>query len=464
MGIIRRNARLYSLAALAAVCALLLRRILDPLLGNQNSYPTLWLAIVFSAWYCGVGPSVVAVAIGLLGIRFFGPYHSAHDHAEIFGMLIFVAFSVVIIALGEITRRRTAKLADTIAEAKEKAELLDLANDAIFVKTADGRISYWNRGAERLYGWTMSEALGHFPAELLRSEYPIPLSEIESSDDWEGEIRHTTRDGMQIVVASRWTTLRAKDGQPVAWLEINTDVTSRKRAEEAARRLSGRILTLQDEERRKIARALHDSLGQYLASLKMNLDRLLIEEGNKEKLATECFAIVDQCLSETRTISHLLHPPLLDEAGFGSAARWYIEGFAERSGIDVNINLPPNLDRLTRDIETALFRTLQESLTNVHRHSGASAVEVYVRLDSEYVYLEVSDNGRGIPKKRLNHLQHGEAGVGIAGMRERIRELRGSLEMLSDGRGTRVIVAIPLLQRTALDTPQANTGQSVSAA
>jgi PAS domain S-box-containing protein len=312
----RRDARLYLLAALAAVGGLLLRRFLDPLLGGQNSYPALWLAIVFSAWYCGVGPTVVAAAMGLLGIWFY-PRYSVHDRTEIFGMLIFVVFSVVIILLGAITRRRTAKLADKIAEAEEKAEMLDLANDAIFVKTANGRISYWNQGAERLYGWTMSEALGHFPAELLHSEYPIPLREIESKGNWEGEIRHTTKDGKQIVVASRWSTLRAKDNKPVAWLEINTDVTSRKRAEASARSLSGRILTVQDEERRKIARALHDSLGQYLASLKMNLDRLLIEEDYKERLVSECSAMIDQCLAETRTISHLLHPPLLDEAGFG---------------------------------------------------------------------------------------------------------------------------------------------------
>ena len=115
--------------------------------------------------------------------------------------------------------------------------------------------------------------------------------------------------------------MRDKNSEPVAWLEINTDITSRKRAEEAAHSLSGRILTLQDQERRKMARRLHDSLGQYVASLKMNIDLLLTTDGNRQKLASECSEIVEKCLSETRTISHLLHPPMLDEAGFGSAAR-----------------------------------------------------------------------------------------------------------------------------------------------
>ena len=482
---ISKEARLYFLAALAAVAALVLRRFLDPLLAAQNPYHTIWLAIVFSAFYCGIGPTIVCAAVGLLGIWywFLPPYHSfaGKNHIEIFGMLGFIVFSAVIAVLGESTRRsiakreeaeealrksqqelenrvkeRTAALEQNAAEISEKAALLDLANDAIFVKAADGKISYWNQGAERLYGWTRSEALGRFPAELLHSEYPIPLQEIESKDDWQGEIRHTTRNGSRIVVASRWTTVRNHDGERVAWLEINTDVTSQRRAEQAARSLSARILTLQDEERRKIARGLHDSLGQYLAGLKMNLDRLVTADGNRETLASECFEIIEKCMTETRTISHLLHPPLLDEAGLSSAARWYVDGFAQRSGIQVNIELPPKLERLPRDVETALFRGLQECLTNVHRHSGASAVDIRLRTETERVHLEITDNGRGIPKSQLIHLTdgNGESGIGIAGMRERVRQLGGSLEIRSDTRGTGVIVSIPLVQRVPVDSVQ----------
>jgi signal transduction histidine kinase len=251
------------------------------------------------------------------------------------------------------------------------------------------------------------------------------------------------------------------------WLEINTDITSRKRAEDAARSLSGRILTLQDEERRKIARGLHDSLGQYLASLKMNLDLLEAGNGNREKLASECSEIVEKCLTETRTISHLLHPPLLDEAGFGSAAQWFVDGFAQRSGIEVNIDLPPKLNRLHKDVEIALFRALQEGLTNVHRHSGASAVDIRVLVDTEQVLLEISDNGRGIPKKQLAQLSagNGATSVGIAGMRERVRELRGSFEIKSGRTGTKVILAIPLLQRDSADSAKdEKSRQTVSAA
>jgi signal transduction histidine kinase len=238
--------------------------------------------------------------------------------------------------------------------------------------------------------------------------------------------------------------LRDKDGKPVAWLEINTDITSRRRAEDAARKLSGRILTLQDDERRRIARELHDSLGQLLTALRMNLSLFSSADETSAKRAAECSQIVDQCLTETRTISYLLHPPLLDEGGLTPAAQWYVDGFAERSKIKVNLNLSPELPRLHREVEVALFRALQEALTNVHRHSGSSAVDICLDFDKEQVRLEIKDHGRGIREERLDQLTDGRAGVGIAGMRERARELGGRLEIQSDETGTRVIVTIPV--------------------
>jgi PAS domain S-box-containing protein len=473
---IRQQGIRYALGAVSAIAALLLREGLNPLLGTGNPYHTLWLAVVFSAWYCGIGPSVLTVIIGGFGIwHWFLPLNgSVRDSTQLYGLLGFVVFGVVIIGLGESNRRiivrrdraekelrraqleledrvreRAAALERKTAETVEKAALLDLANDAIFVKATNGKISYWNQGAERLYGWSESEARDRYPAELLRTEYPIPLEEIEGKDTWEGELRQTTRDGNRIVVASRWTTLKNEDGHSVGWMEINTDITARKRAEEATRKLSARILTLQDEERRRIARGLHDSLGQHLAGLKMNLDLLSVDDGARKVVST-CTEIVDACLTETRTISYLLHPPLLDETGFGSAARWYVDGFSQRSAMKVSLQLPPNMDRLRKDVELALFRILQESLTNVHRHSGAA--EVYVRLtsDGKKIRLEIEDDGRGIPPKSLAHLiEGGGGGVGIAGMRERMRELGGSLAIQSDSSGTVVRVSVPLAEITA---------------
>ena len=348
--------------------------------------------------------------------------------------------------LEELVKERTQELEQNTAQLAYQARLLDLANDAIFIRNAADKISYWNEGAERLYGWASEEVLNRSVHEILRTEFPVPLLEILETDRWEGELRHTTKYGYQITVSSRWTTLRDRNGKSEGWLEINTDITARKRAEESARRLSGRILSLQDDERRRIARGLHDSLGQYLAALKMNLDVFRTSKDDKAKLASDCAEIVDKCLNETRTISHLLHPPLLDEAGFDSAARWYVDGFSQRSGIKVNLNLPQKLSRMHRDVEVALFRAVQECLTNVHRHSGSSAVDVRLSLSAKQIRLEIKDDGRGIPQERLRSLNQGaaDAGVGLAGMRERIRELGGSLEIRSERAGVTVIVRIPI--------------------
>ena len=467
----------YVLGVLAGVGSLLLRDFLSPFFGDRNPYHTAWLAVVFAAWYCGLGPAIVTVIIGAVGIWYFflPPVHSffIKDVPEVSGLLGFLVFSAVIIALGESTRRsiakremaeeglrraqeeleqrvreRTAALQRRTAEVIEKATLLDLANDAIFIKNklSGDAISYWNKGAERLYGWSASEALGQDPAKLLRTSYPIPLAEIEQHEVWEGELSHSTRDGRRIIVASRWTTLRNESGQTIGWMEINTDITDRKRAENAARSLSGRILNVQDDERRRIARGLHDSLGQYLAALKMQLGIMSMSNGEQSALISEASDIVDRCIIETRTVSHLLHPPLLDEAGFGSAARWFVEGFAGRSGIAVDLSLPPDLGRLNDDVEIALFRALQEALTNVHRHSSSPKADIRVTLEQNRVRLEIQDYGQGMPPDTLHQLNEGvgKTGVGIAGMRERVRELGGYMVIQSDSRGTLLMVVLPL--------------------
>jgi PAS domain S-box-containing protein len=372
----------------------------------------------------------------------------------------------------ELDRRvqeRTAELEQRTAEVVQQARLLDLANDGIFVRGADDRISYWNEGAERLYGWSQEEAVGQSPHDLLHTEFPIPIAEILNMDRWEGELRHTKRDGTKITVASRWTTLRDQQGKPVGWLELNSDISARKTAEEAAMRLTSRILSLQDTERRRIARELHDCLGQYLAALKMNLDQMKLDQMNldqmkldqltteasedgevtarKLKQLSECSEIVERCLTETRTLSHLMHPPLLDEAGLASAIRWYVEGFVERSGIEVNLNLPSVLPRLRSNMELALFRVLQESLTNVHRHAACSLVEISIAVNAGEVSLKVKDNGSGIAADRLRSLREGgaEVGIGLAVMRERVRDLGGHLDLDSDASGTTVTAVMPIL-------------------
>ena len=212
--------------------------------------------------------------------------------------------------------------------------------------------------------------------------------------------------------------------------------------------LSQRLLQVQDEERRKVARDLHDTTGQTLAALKISLS--LLQESCKKDASTlsaisDVAQLADQAIEEIRTMSYLLHPPLLDEVGFACAAEWFIEGFAKRSGINVKADITNSRERLPMKMEIALFRVLQESLTNVHRHSKASDASVQFQHQPEAVILEIRDSGRGIPSERLRRLREAgpETGVGLAGMRERLRELNGKLEIESDDNGTRMRAIIP---------------------
>jgi two-component system NarL family sensor kinase len=212
----------------------------------------------------------------------------------------------------------------------------------------------------------------------------------------------------------------------------------------ALRRLSVKLLRVQDEERRRIARELHDSLGQDLTAAKITLDMLAQESELESAHLREAQKLVDRCISDTRTLSHLLHPPLLDEAGFVSAARWYVEGFGRRSGISTNLELPEHLTRLPRGAETALFRILQEALTNVHRHSGSRAVDVRVMESDAKVILTVKDYGMGVSREILDRFwKTGNTGVGLAGIRERLKELGGFLEIESNLDGTLLRATIP---------------------
>jgi hypothetical protein len=218
--------------------------------------------------------------------------------------------------------------------------------------------------------------------------------------------------------------------------------------------LSQRLLKVQDEERRKLSRDLHDSTGQTLAALKMAV-ACLHEECKQYPsamlLASEVAGMADLAIEEIRTMSYLLHPPLLDEVGFACAAEWYVEGFAKRTGVKVKLDLATSAKRLPGGIEIALFRVLQEGLTNVHRHSGASEVMVSFQYQLRTIVLEIRDNGRGIPAERLDRLRKtsAETGVGLAGMRERMHELNGKVEMESEGHGTTMRAMVPLSAITA---------------
>lgn len=221
--------------------------------------------------------------------------------------------------------------------------------------------------------------------------------------------------------------------------------------------LNAHLTVLQDEERRHIARELHDSVGQLLAAIRMNSAVVESESHKLSSDAAKCLsqnaAMVDELSKEIRTISHLLHPPLLDEAGLASALRWYIEGFAERSKIDARLDIPPDFARLPNETEISIFRVVQECLTNIHRHSGSPTARIRVRTDGATVRVEVEDAGKGMAAGK-DFLSLAQGGVGLRGMRERLRLLGGTLRLKSDGRGTRVTAVIPFVHRDSVTLTQ----------
>jgi signal transduction histidine kinase len=245
-------------------------------------------------------------------------------------------------------------------------------------------------------------------------------------------------------------------------VQFRTQELQRRNAEilqqsEQLRDLSLRLLRTQDEERRHIARELHDSAGQTLAALGMSIAQLTAEARRNPTLAEaveNVEGLVKHLSQELRTTSYLLHPPLLEEAGLLSALRWYVQGLAERSGLDIKLKLPDDFARLSDDVELLIFRLVQESLTNIHRHSGSKTAVIRVARKGDLISVEVQDQGKGISRKRLAEIQSQGAGVGITGMRERIRQFSGELTIDSNSLGTTI--------RTTLlaKAPAANTALS----
>lgn len=219
-------------------------------------------------------------------------------------------------------------------------------------------------------------------------------------------------------------------------------------ANRSLRQLTARLLQLQDEERRRFARELHDSVGQTLAALSMNLSAVRTDIDRMIKTSSQLEdseALVQEMSREIRTISHLLHPPLLDEAGLSAALRWYVEGFAERSNVEVELDIPEDFGRLPQELETAIFRTVQECLTNIHRHSESPIARIHLAHSNGDVRIQVEDAGKGISQERQNELASiGIPGVGLRGMRERLQQLGGSLKINSDSKGTVVMASLPV--------------------
>ena len=378
----------YTVALACSALAILLRWLLDPVLGHLAFYVTVYIAVAYCTMVVGYGPAIVTTLLGVLGTFywFVDPRHSFFPihRTEVHGVIGCFLVNAVLIWLGEANRRKQLRL-----------------NEVVDELTAEVR-------------------------ERQRAQQELRIAH----DELEHRVQLRTQELSQ------------------ALGRLRAEASVRQHTEERLRHLSLRLMTLQDEERRRIARELHDTCGQTLAAMKMSI--ALLRQGDKsapgfQLLIDDLNALTDEALQEVRTASYLLHPPLLDEAGIASAARWFVEGFSRRSGIDVQCEIPEKMDRPSRPCELVLFRILQEGLTNVHRHSGASAARVRLDRNSDHMELEIADNGKGISEERLRQFENsGNSGVGITGMRERVRELGGHLEVRSLHPGTSVCVALPL--------------------
>jgi signal transduction histidine kinase len=357
----RNNLLRYALAVISALAAALICSGLHYFVGEGGCYVMLLLAVTFSAWYCGVGPTIPAVLICLIGATFgFLPkIHTSPflNRAQWIGILMFLGSSVIVVLMGQSRRQENQRL-------------------------------------------------------------------LSAQSELEARVRERTAD---------------------------LDAVNRN-----LRELSARLMQLQDDERRRIARELHDSVGQTLAALGMNLS---LVRGDVERLASIVTALNDsenlvrEMSSEVRTISHLLHPPLLDEAGLCSALRWYVDGFAQRSKIRVDLDLPEDFARFPAEMETAIFRVVQECLTNIHRHSESPVAKIRLRQRGDQVVVEIEDKGKGIPPHKQEEMAStGTPGVGIRGMRERLRQLGGTLDIESTEGGTLITVRLPITEKVS---PQA---------
>ena len=328
-------------------------------------------------------------------------------------------------------------------------DLFENANDLLFTLDLEGGFTSLNRTAEQVLGYLREEASQLNLARITQPGEHAVATQILKQEAGSGgrqyELSLRARNGrvIPLEIRSRWIR---EDGRPVGVQCIARDLTVRRRVEQERRELAARLTRLQDDERRRLARDLHDTTGQNLAALKMNLGA--VQDGptrldpKTHRVLSECQELADMCIREVRTLSYLLHPPLLDERGLAFALQLYANGYSERSGVAVEIEIPENFGRLPQEMEIACFRLAQECLTNVHRHSGSTTARIRLeKVDSE-VRLEVSDAGRGFSAGTVSEREG--HGLGIQAMRERAQQLGGRLEIDSSPSGTRVLAVLPL--------------------
>ena len=370
--------------------------------------------------------------------------------------------------------RRAETLQQLNSELARKNQELDAivrtAPDIIFSRQADGARDYISdrfheytgaaKGSANGFGW-----LDFVHPEDTQRSMSQWMHCVQSGDNYESEYRMRGRDGQYRWFRARAVPIRDFEGQILKWYGTCSDIHDSKVLEQsiresalelerlvddrtaALRRLSGRLLTMQDDERRRIARELHDGLGQELAAAKMMMDGILEKNSaqSNRRAAADASETINRAIQQVRSLSHLLHPPLLDEVGLLSAVRWYLDGLTKRSGIATSLDVhPADFPRLGAELETAIFRIIQEALTNVYRHSGAQKAWVTLRQQESQLAVLIRDDGKGI-ESPVAELRPGSIGIGIGGMSQRAKEFGGELRLRNSDPGTLVEVAVPFL-------------------
>ncbi len=395
---------------------------------------------------------------------------------------------MTLLVIQDINERKQAELATA-----SLAAIVDSSEDAIVSKNLDGVITSWNAGAERLFGYSAEEAVGEpismiIPLDRRGEETRIlaRLSQGERIDHF--DTVRVRKDGTKLEISLTISPVRDAAGKIIGASKIARDIGARKRAErelheseqrfrtladaldtqvqfrtqelrrrnaeilqqsEQLRDLSGRLMATQDEERRRIARDLHDSAGQNLSVLAMTLARIEDEAkrdpARLSQTVKDARELIEALSQEIRTTSYLLHPPMLDEFGLSSALGLYLEGLQQRSGLSIELNIPADFGRLAPEVELAIFRMVQECLTNIHRHSGSKTAVIRIVRQPDKIYAEVQDQGKGMSPERFAEVQSQGAGVGVGirGMRERVRQAHGELNVDSNALGTTITAIFP---------------------
>jgi PAS domain S-box-containing protein len=383
-------------------------------------------------------------------VTFWGQYKG-----RIITVLAIIALQFFLIAGLLLERNRKKRATRKLIESEQRFAKAFKANPQPMSITtaAEGKYLDVNESFLRMSGYTRDEVIGHTSNELRNFEDPNDRNRLLVEPIMQSvvvrnfELKFRTKNGAFRTLLSSAELVELAGEQCI--LVASSDITERKTLEQELTHLTAKLFRLQDEERRRIARELHDGTAQNLFAISVNLAKVAqLDETQKEEmqqLIAECVSLGDESLQEIRTMSYLLHPPLLEQVGLVGALQWYVEGFSKRSGIYVDVTAEP-MERLSSDLELALFRIVQEALTNVRRHSGSGTASIRLDKRSGEVFLAIQDQGRGLPGKKPfdESDEFIEMGVGIPGMRQRLRQLGGRLEIASDAHGATITAIVPL--------------------